>query len=306
MDSKKIRYLAGVAFALNALLSFSNTSFVTFREILLWAPPLLMAIALFADIPYLVAAGAGIESLRYLYSFIRFLPSADSDTAVLGLSYLLIALADVFIILLVFKRKNAVKLSLVAAIFFVLSGILSNSYYMKGIISSDFRRNVYQILMYAQSAFFYDAIPTILLAFVVENAPEKQSNKVSSTVKSASTITPGSLNNSVVTSGDRMDYCPKCGASLPPAAMICPQCGNALVSNPPILYSTGGMLAWSIVTLLLCTIPGIVALVKTNGINKCTTRAEQEKMISSAKTWNIVGTVLGGLSLLVALGNMGK
>lgn len=305
MDSKKIRYLAGFAFALNALLIFSNNTFETFSGILVWVAPLLMAIALFADIPYLVAAGAGITCLSNLYSFIRTLPYVSSDMAGMVLKNLPTALAYVFIILLVFNRKNAVKLSFVAAIFFVLSGIIGFSSVWKNTISSDFRYGVYQILSSVRSAFFFDAIPSILIAFVVQNAPEKQSNKVASTVKSTSTITPGSLDNSVVTSGDRMDYCPKCGASMPPAAMHCPQCGNALVSDPPIQYSTGGMLAWSIVTLLLCTIPGIVALVQTNGIKKCTTRAEQEKMISSAKTWNIVGTVLGGLFLLATLANMG-
>ena len=275
MDSKKIRYLAGFAFALNALLSFSTNTFEDFIGILVWVAPLLMAIALFADIPYLVAAGAGITCLRNLYSFIRALPYVSSDTAGLVLNNLLTALAYGFIILLVFNRKNAVKLSWVATIFFVLSGIIISSSVWKDIISSDFREGVYRILTSVRSAFFFNAIPSILFAFVVENAPEKQSNKVASTVKSTSTITPGSLN-------------------------------NALASDPPIQYSTGGMLAWSIVTLLLCTIPGIVALVQTSGINKCTTRAEQEKMISSAKTWNIVGTVLGGLNLLVSLANMGR
>ena len=275
MDSKKIRYLAGFAFALNALLSFSTNTFEDFIGILVWVAPLLMAIALFADIPYLVAAGAGITCLRNLYSFIRALPYVSSDIAGMVLNNLLTALAYGFIILLVFNRKNAVKLSLVATIFFVLSGIIGYSSVWKDIISSDFRRGVGQILSSVRSAFFFNAIPSILFAFVVENAPEKQSNKVASTVKSTSTITPGSLN-------------------------------NALASDPPIQYSTGGMLAWSIVTLLLCTIPGIVALVQTSGINKCTTRAEQEKMISSAKTWNIVGTVLGGLNLLVSLANMGR
>ena len=275
MDSKKIRYLAGFAFALNALLSFSTNTFEDFIGILVWVAPLLMAIALFADIPYLVAAGAGITCLRNLYSFIRALPYVSSDIAGMVLNNLLTALAYGFIILLVFNRKNAVKLSLVATIFFVLSGIIGYSSVWKDIISSDFRRGVGQILSSVRSAFFFNAIPSILFAFVVQNAPEKQSNKVASTVKSTSTITPGSLN-------------------------------NALASDPPIQYSTGGMLAWSIVTLLLCTIPGIVALVQTSGINKCTTRAEQEKMISSAKTWNIVGTVLGGLNLLVSLANMGR
>lgn len=71
--------------------------------------------------------------------------------------------------------------------------------------------------------------------------------------------------------------------------------------NPPIKYSTGGMIAWSIITLLLCTIPGIVALVQTCGINNCATRAEQEKKLSSAKIWNIVGTCLGGLYLLLTI-----
>ena len=47
-------------------------------------------------------------------------------------------------------------------------------------------------------------------------------------------------------------------------------------------YPTGGLMAWSIITLLLCTIPGIVAIVKTAGINKCTTVEQQEQAIRSA------------------------
>lgn len=62
--------------------------------------------------------------------------------------------------------------------------------------------------------------------------------------------------------------------------------------------ATGGLLAWSIVTLLLCTIPGIVALVQTGKINKATTYEQQQKAMSSAKTWCIVGTVLGVLALI--------
>lgn len=66
-------------------------------------------------------------------------------------------------------------------------------------------------------------------------------------------------------------------------------------------YSTGGLMAWSIITLLLCTIPGIVAIVKTTQINKATTVEEQQKTISSAKTWCIVGTILGILAVIVSL-----
>ncbi len=101
-----------------------------------------------------------------------------------------------------------------------------------------------------------------------------------------------------------MAFCPKCGVALPPAVAHCPQCGTPLVSDPPIQYPTGGMIAWSIVTLLLCTIPGIVALVQTCGINSCATRMEQEKKLSNAKAWNIVGTVLGGLYLIGTLAGL--
>jgi hypothetical protein len=44
-----------------------------------------------------------------------------------------------------------------------------------------------------------------------------------------------------------------------------------------------------------------VALVQTCGINKCATHTEQQKKLSSAKTWNIIGTVLGVLSLIGTL-----
>ena len=115
-------------------------------------------------------------------------------------------------------------------------------------------------------------------------------------------------------------FCSNCGTNCPDNVNNCPNCGAPVGQpkqpygqpqqpygqqpfgyDPPITYSTGGMIAWSIVTLLLCTIPGIVALVQTSGINNCATRAEQEKKLSSAKTWNIVGTCLGGLYLLITI-----
>lgn len=73
---------------------------------------------------------------------------------------------------------------------------------------------------------------------------------------------------------------------------------------PPV--ETGGLLAWSIITLLLCTIPGIVAISQTSKVNKCYTVEEQQKKLSSAKTWCIIGTVLGALSLIGYIaGNLG-
>jgi len=68
--------------------------------------------------------------------------------------------------------------------------------------------------------------------------------------------------------------------------------------EPVTPVATGGLLAWSIITLLLCTIPGIVAIVQTVGINKCTTVEAQQKKMSSARVWCIVGTILGILAII--------
>ena len=140
-----------------------------------------------------------------------------------------------------------------------------------------------------------------------------------------------------------MATCPKCGAAASFQAKFCQNCGAALPDVPveqtepapytPVSYprddsyqpqeyqpqqyqpyynqpvtpvSTGGLLAWAIITLFLCTIPGIVAIVKTTSINKATTVEEQAARMSSAKTWCIIGTVLGVLALFgsIIAGNM--
>ena len=57
--------------------------------------------------------------------------------------------------------------------------------------------------------------------------------------------------------------------------------------------ATGGLIAWSIITILLCWILGIAALVQTIGINRATTVAEQQKKMNGARTCCIIGTVVG-------------
>ena len=69
---------------------------------------------------------------------------------------------------------------------------------------------------------------------------------------------------------------------------------------------TGGLMAWSIITILLCTIPGIIALVNTLGINKAATIDEQKKKMSSARMWCIIGTVLGVLAIIGNLAARGS
>ena len=78
------------------------------------------------------------------------------------------------------------------------------------------------------------------------------------------------------------------------------------VYSPPVYseqksaepVATGGLVAWAIVTILLCWIPGIVALINALGINKCATAEEQQRKISQTKTWCLVGTVLGVVYLI--------
>ena len=134
-----------------------------------------------------------------------------------------------------------------------------------------------------------------------------------------------------------MANCPNCGSIVSYSSKFCQNCGAKLPEEPveqtdpapyqPVSYPsdntyqqqprpqyyvpqpvapipTGGLMAWAIITLLLCTIPGIVAIVKTTGINKATTVEEQQKRMSSAKTWCIVGTVLGILALIGSVANM--
>ena len=138
-----------------------------------------------------------------------------------------------------------------------------------------------------------------------------------------------------------MAFCPNCGANVPDGASFCTNCGSTLstpaandqagyqqpnyqqpnyqqpnyqqpnyqqpvyqqpVYQPPVEpYSTGGLMAWSIITLLLCTIPGIVAIVQTVSINKATTVEEQEQKIKNAKIWCTVGTVLGVILLILSI-----
>ena len=111
-------------------------------------------------------------------------------------------------------------------------------------------------------------------------------------------------------------FCPNCGAqvtevpveqtnpsayksvSYPSNSTYQPQPQQSYIPQPVPPVSTGGLLAWAIITLFLCTIPGIVALVKTANINKATTVAEQQARMSGAKTWCIIGTVLGILAII--------
>ncbi len=121
-----------------------------------------------------------------------------------------------------------------------------------------------------------------------------------------------------------MALCPKCGADNAEGTKFCSQCGAPLLTaaepqlntpqpaytppenpygaaqyTPPTPRPTGGLIAWAIISILLCTIPGIVALVQALGINSAPTAEAQAQKASSAKTWCIVSTVLGVILIVI-------
>lgn len=119
-----------------------------------------------------------------------------------------------------------------------------------------------------------------------------------------------------------MAFCSNCGANNLDSAFTCARCGAPLqgsqqqaapygvptyqvpVRQPVTPIPTGGIIAWAIITLLLCTIPGVVALIQASGINNSYSPEEQQRKLNSAKTWCIVGTVLGGLFLILYIVGM--
>ena len=123
-----------------------------------------------------------------------------------------------------------------------------------------------------------------------------------------------------------MIFCPNCGTQLNDDDAFCSNCGSPVGqrSTPPVQqntqpvqqyqqnvqtvaaqraehYDNGGLIAWSIVTLLHCTIPGIVALVKATKINGVVTPEEQAKLVKDTKTWCTVGTILGVLAVIASV-----
>ena len=81
-----------------------------------------------------------------------------------------------------------------------------------------------------------------------------------------------------------------CKPPLPDGTRYCTNCGAQQGApspyyQPPVpRYSTGGLVAWGIITLLLCTIV-----------------EEQQQAVSNVKTWCTVGTVLGILLYVISI-----
>ncbi|NLE71293.1 MAG: CD225/dispanin family protein [Actinomycetales bacterium] len=71
------------------------------------------------------------------------------------------------------------------------------------------------------------------------------------------------------------------------------------VGSPPPNH-----LVWAIITILLCTIPGIVAVIFATQVNSKWAMGDvagAENASRQARTWSLVGTILGVLGIVVWL-----
>lgn len=174
MNVKLCRFLAGSVFALTALVGMIGNSELSLPIILNIAASLLMAVALFANIHPLFAAGAGVRVLQYLYSLGRMLPGILRGYRVeymYVLSILVLVGAYVLAALLVFSKRKAVMFSLITALVLIFSGILQDLQYLR--YAESFKDILNQILSGIRFDLCITAMPIILTGIVVQDAAEK-------------------------------------------------------------------------------------------------------------------------------------
>lgn len=107
--------------------------------------------------------------------------------------------------------------------------------------------------------------------------------------------------------GDNDKFCPKCGASLANAGGTqgtYDNRNNIRYSSPdaPSGQINTGMLVWSIISIILLCMPlGVWALVVTIMAKDAHTAEEEQRKLSTAKTVNIVATVIGAAGIVISL-----
>jgi len=98
-------------------------------------------------------------------------------------------------------------------------------------------------------------------------------------------------------------YCTNCGNELPPGAIACMSCGQAIPHFPPP-PNVPNYLVHSIVATLCCCLPlGVVALVYSSQVNTKLAAGDiagAEESSRKAKKWAIVTLIIG---IVVYLGS---
>jgi uncharacterized membrane protein YvbJ len=110
-----------------------------------------------------------------------------------------------------------------------------------------------------------------------------------------------------------MAFCNKCGTEVNPTSAFCTKCGtpvnvqnretnpnNYQQNNPyqsPMMKSninTNTIFTWSILNTIFCCLPlGIAGIVYSNKAKNATSDEEAQKILETAKTVCIIGTVVG-------------
>ena len=87
---------------------------------------------------------------------------------------------------------------------------------------------------------------------------------------------------------------PQGGYQMPPQSPY-----GMPLSAPASGQTNTGMMVWSIITILFCTVLGVISLIMTiTAKNEMTAEGEQKKL-KTAKILNLIGTIGGGLFVLI-------
>ena len=113
-----------------------------------------------------------------------------------------------------------------------------------------------------------------------------------------------------------MAYCSNCGAKLEENAKFCLACGTPVeqteTTDAPVADATPApakasgnlnvaQLVWSIINLILCCMPlGIAGLILTIFAKDAPSAEEEAKKLKTAKTCNLIGSIGGGLWVIIS------
>ena len=103
-------------------------------------------------------------------------------------------------------------------------------------------------------------------------------------------------------------FCRNCGAQIPDGTNFCPYCGSNQTAAEPLVRHQQGekpstYLVLSIIVTILCCLPfGIIGIIYASKVDSCWNAGnfdEARENSRKAKTWALVGLVLGFFTYLI-------